>query len=631
MDDFFTVDATGATLHIPALPNGLVTALTLAALGAGFFLFLTALNYWPHRRKLYERLGQPLANFKRALQGSYLWVFLPLAIAAILWAFVSYLWHLPALIGGVLDLLQDSIGAGGENPRRTFGIRNLAYAFAALAGALAVFATIPFQLIRVWINERNTYNAEQNLTTGLINTAVEGLGAQKAVSRLGRTVTLNTGKYEEESLWVEQGEKFEIPAKSQLLSKGQPKLVNDQNGEFVTITEHNLRIWPSVDAVIHWHNHDLKKQTETDSIASTGNWEVFTETLPNIEVRIGAIYALERIAQDSDRDHVRIMEILCAYIRENAPASGAVVNPLGPWPNYPEDPCNGDMKKREKLLEEREVAREKWITKLQTNHTPRADIQAAIEVIGRRTDSQIALEQKRKHRKSDQPYRLDLRKVNLQAADLSNLDLKRAVLAGARLEGAGLFGAHLARAELFGADLEGANLSGARLEGAVLLGANLEGVDLGEAHLERTVLFGAHLEGADLGEAHLERASLYGARLEGAQLGGARLEMANLGEAHLEGADLSEAHFSDETSFRPTTLRGAGLKDVDMTIPASDPNQLPQLLAEAFGDASVTLPDGLEAGKPPLEHWSTANLEWGDWLVAWSTHQSNINYTPPKP
>ena len=51
-------------------------------------------------------------------------------------------------------------------------------------------------------------------------------------------------------------------------------------------------------------------------------------TQPNIAVRIGAILLLERIAQDSTnydkgRDHVRVMEILCAYLRENAPASGA--------------------------------------------------------------------------------------------------------------------------------------------------------------------------------------------------------------------------------------------------------------------------------------------------------------------
>jgi hypothetical protein len=40
---------------------------------------------------------------------------------------------------------------------------------------------------------------------------------------------------------------------------------------------------------------------------------------PNIEVRLGAIYALERIAIDSARDHWTIMEILTAYVRQNAP------------------------------------------------------------------------------------------------------------------------------------------------------------------------------------------------------------------------------------------------------------------------------------------------------------------------
>jgi hypothetical protein len=42
-----------------------------------------------------------------------------------------------------------------------------------------------------------------------------------------------------------------------------------------------------------------------------------TVTEPNIEVRLGAIYALERIAADSKRDHIPVMETLCAYVREN--------------------------------------------------------------------------------------------------------------------------------------------------------------------------------------------------------------------------------------------------------------------------------------------------------------------------
>ncbi|MGZ9111634.1 MAG: hypothetical protein ACXW3X_11245 [Rhodoplanes sp.] len=38
-----------------------------------------------------------------------------------------------------------------------------------------------------------------------------------------------------------------------------------------------------------------------------------------LAVRLGAIYALERISRDSRRDHWTIMETLTAYVREHAP------------------------------------------------------------------------------------------------------------------------------------------------------------------------------------------------------------------------------------------------------------------------------------------------------------------------
>ena len=39
----------------------------------------------------------------------------------------------------------------------------------------------------------------------------------------------------------------------------------------------------------------------------------------SLEVRLGGIYALERIARDSARDHPTVMEVLSAYVREHAP------------------------------------------------------------------------------------------------------------------------------------------------------------------------------------------------------------------------------------------------------------------------------------------------------------------------
>ena len=103
-------------------------------------------------------------------------------------------------------------------------------------------------------------------------------------------------------------------------------------------------------------------------------------------MRIGAIYALERIAQDSDRDHVQIMEILCAYIRQNAPAPTE-----DDWPelemNDSEDDgtAGGGLGGAAKAFRQ---AQEEAKAKLK----PREDIQTALTVIGRRSAKQRRLE-----------------------------------------------------------------------------------------------------------------------------------------------------------------------------------------------------------------------------------------------
>ena len=37
-----------------------------------------------------------------------------------------------------------------------------------------------------------------------------------------------------------------------------------------------------------------------------------------LDVRIGGIYALERVARDSARDHPTVMEVMCVFIREHS-------------------------------------------------------------------------------------------------------------------------------------------------------------------------------------------------------------------------------------------------------------------------------------------------------------------------
>ena len=156
------------------------------------------------------------------------------------------------------------------------------------------------------------------------------------------------------------------------------------------------------------------------------------ETRPNIEVRIGAILSLERIAQDSvsydkGRDHVRVMEILCAYVRENAKAEN-----LDPTPD------------------------------LSTRKRPRIDIQTAIDVIGRRSDRQVALE-------ASERFRLDLHDTDLDGCHLRNGKFAGAILWRSRMEAA-----DLTNCDLTGTQMQYSLLNFARFQGATLRGTNLD-------------------------------------------------------------------------------------------------------------------------------------------------------------
>ena len=328
-------------------------------------------------------------------------------------------------------------------------------------------------------------------------------------------------------------------------------------------------------------------------------WDDITE--PNLEVRIGAIYALERIAQDSDRDHIQIMEILCAYIRQNAPASEAQETLVQKWRREDEA---FDAKDRAPFPDENEI-----LVAAQKLKSPRADIHAALDVLKRRHTHQINLERQDPRPADKAGYRLDLRRTNLQGADLVSAQLAKARLDDAHLEGAWLNWAHLEGARLIGAHLEGARLNGAHLEVAVLSGAHLEGAELYRAHLEGAGLNGAHLEGAELYRAHLERAWLIGAHLEGA-----RLDKAHLEGAHLEGARLDKASFDAETFLTDATLRGASVKNVDLSTLDLSQDQVNSL----FGDDTTILPPDIT---PP--DWHSRTYASGmEFFEAWRAYKA---------
>lgn len=206
----------------------------------------------------------------------------------------------------------------------------------------------------------------------------------------------------------------------------------------------------------------------------TGRFTNAIELLSNhtsVSARLGAIYALERIARDSEKDHWTIMEILTAYIRDNVSWDGDEID-------VPE------------TVEEVLTAIERPLT----------DIQACLDVLARRA---------RHWETKDQV--LDLIRVNLRRyqvidghfenAYLTHSRLDWSSLNGAHLEGALLFNSHFEKAFLVGANLEGADLEEVHFEGARLIDANFKNSKLTGTHFDNAQLLDAHFEGVDMSTA----------------------------------------------------------------------------------------------------------------------------------
>ena len=247
--------------------------------------------------------------------------------------------------------------------------------------------------------------------------------------------------------------------------------------------------------------------------------ERFTQAIEQLgseklEIKLGGIYSLERTAHEAKNYHWPVMEVLTSYVRRHA------------------------ARKPDKELRENAA-------------TPEPDIQAILDVIGRRS-AYYRIDKKVEY------GTIELNNTDLQGANLQEAHLKGANLQGANLQEAHLEGANLFRADLVGTNLLGAILQRAILQRAILQEAILQRAILQEAILQETILQGTDLVGANLYGADLQEAALREAALRGANLYGADLRGANLQGADLLGADLQEADLQGANLYG-ANLYGANL------------------------------------------------------------------------
>ena len=282
--------------------------------------------------------------------------------------------------------------------------------------------------------------------------------------------------------------------------------------------------WKQVNNVVS-HEDDVQRLI-TERFAKA------TEMLGSktIEQRLGAIYQLERIAEDSPRDHWTVMETLCAYVRERSP-----------WTE--------EKQQREHKLETFE--RKEWENYIK-GLKPSTDVQAAMTVISRR-----------KHwEQEEEGQQLDFQGLDLQGLKVNGGRFARALFNKTHLEGAVMVGvnlnhssfkeAHLYRVNFSKAILEGADFYSAYFSNSIIKGANLNGAifndaylsvaKINEADLEGTQFFGAQLTGVDFFNSNLKNSTFMMAQLKGVSFYYSNLESVNFDGSTLQDIDFSGAN-----------------------------------------------------------------------------------------
>lgn len=517
------------------------------------------------------------------------------------------------------------------------------------AGALiAAILGAPFVIWGTVLKHQTLRYTKEGHITDRISKAVEQLGAEKKVDRIGRPVTLLSGEPGFRTVYTGTDDRPNLGPEeeySEFLGEG-----FDKEGLH---WKHAIKYWPERRTVIEWRGESLAIGPN-EKILERDKWQLFSESQPNIEVRIGGLLSLERISQDSvkydqGRDHVRIMEILCAYVRNNAPASSAQDVPG----EDPEDlqadateeqlsACNAAWKVRNQTIRE-------WLNKLPK---PREDIQLALSIIGRREPKQRQIEAgwgaeaardaewvfdtpfpetqekieiwNRKLR-GYRGYRPDLRGTNLQKADLRGAYLSGALLKEARLQGANLSEARLVHSQLEKTEAQGTVFVSSVMRGARLRFANCHAAEFRGAELQEANLFGAILPGAYFNNANMDWTDLMMAQMQGATLVRTRLKGADLSFTQLRWAVLRDANFSD-TDLLSSQMEKSCLSSLSLV---NAKNMEQGQLESLFADGSVTLPPHLT--RPA--HWPVMSIlpapffrmEYQRWLANPET------YTPPPP
>ena len=255
----------------------------------------------------------------------------------------------------------------------------------------------------------------------------------------------------------------------------------------------------------------------------------------NLEVRLGAIYALERIAQESQRDHWPIMEVLTAYVREHAKRPK---NASGAWSDEKLEPSP-------------------------------PDIQAIMTVLARR-----------RHEFEDEGMHvLDLSKIHLDGVNCSNGFFRKANFASSSIKNADFDGVFAEKVNFGDSCLYNISMNQARLREASLWLARLKVVSF-----ENSTMIGVSFEESNVSNCFFSNSDFSRSSFEEANLTDSKILNSDFCHANMRYVNLEETSFVDvnlkgvallysnlkNSMFRRVVLAGADLSGAEMSTDLTD-------------------------------------------------------------
>lgn len=319
---------------------------------------------------------------------------------------------------------------------------------------------------------------------------------------------------------------------------------------------------------------------EIDKTTNPPTTYSYPETQPNLEVRLGAIYALERIARDSARDKKAIFEVLCAYARN--PENSGRLPPIGDVPTKDEEFY-------------------RWRAGLPSI---RVDMQACIYILGSDLFADLDVNI------------FDLSRANFQCATLSNNNLTAANLESTNLDATILDNTVINQATLDRSHIRAATTTNSSIENS-----SFDHSDISFMHSSETSFVGSGghkarlsqmmLSKCDLSYCYFTDSTFSSVTLTDGKCSWISLKKSRLDASRFRNTNAQYANFRGttivDTVFFRTDLRGSdfagsrlykvGFFGCDLT---GATGITPDLLADTYGDAGTVLP----AGIPFPNHWS---------------------------